>query len=202
MQLLPRLLFRGDSDKLNKRLLKSTFKSELFMTNLISGGIGREIFSNTIGQLLNRHIATGWDKTHFLSFSTDEQRAFYYGSDGKPFDDVYYETENWDFAVLTFDTTLLIQDSIKEVDAGIYSAKFIPTCKEFLPTFKVILIDAVSHLKSIASKSNIDMKTAIANADNDKEWLILPVSPFNHQGELTAKLDAHCITDKRLYRYE
>jgi hypothetical protein len=202
MQSLPTLLFRGDSDKCNKRLLKSTFKSELFMTNLISGGNGREILSNTIGQLLNRHIATGWDKTHFLSFSTDEQRALYYGSDGKPFEDVLDESEIWDFAVLTFDTTLLIQDSIKEVEIGIYSAQFIPTCKEFLPTYKVILIDAVSHLKSIASKSNIDLKTAITNAVNDKEWLILPASPFNYHGELTAKLDAHCITDKRVYRYE
>lgn len=172
------------------------------MTNLISGGNGREIFSNTIGQLLNKHIATGWDKTHFLSFSTDEQRAFYYGSDGKPFDDVLDESENWDFTVLTFDTSLLIQDSIKEIETGIYSAQFIPTCNEFLPTYKVILIDALSHLKSIASKSSIDLTTAIANADNDKEWLILPVSPFNNQGELTAKLDAHCITDKRVYRYE
>jgi hypothetical protein len=202
MQSLPTLLFRGDSDQYNKRLLKSTFKSDLFMTNLISGGNGREIFSNTIGQLLNRHIATGWDKTHFLSFTTDKQRALYYGSDGKPFEDVFDESKNWDFAVLTFDTTLLIQDRIKEVEAGIYSAQFIPSCNEFLPTYKVILIDAVSHLKSIASKSNIDLKTAIANADNDKEWLILPASPFNHHGELTAKLDAHCITDKRVYRYE
>jgi len=199
---LPKFLFRGDNDKHNKRLLKSTFKSELFMTNLISGGIGREIFSNTIEQLLNKHIATGWEKTHFLSFSTDEQKAYYYGSDGKPFDDVFDESENWDFTVLTFDTSLLIQDSIKEIETGIYSAQFIPSCNEFLPTYKVILIDAVSHLKSIASKSRIDLTTAIANADNDKEWLILPASPFNYQGELTAKLDAHCITDKRVYRYE
>lgn len=202
MQSLPTLLFRGDSDRFNKRLLKSTFNSELFLTNLISGGNGREIFSNTVGQLLNRHIATGWDKTHFLSFSTDEQRAFHYGSDGKPFNDVYDESGNWDFAVLTFDTSLLIQDSIREVETGIYSAQFVPSCIEFLPTYKVILIDAVSHLKSIASINNLDLTTAIANADKDKEWLILPASPFNNQGEFTAKLDAHCITDKRVYRYE
>lgn len=172
------------------------------MTNLISGGNGREIFSSSIGQLVNNHITTGWDKTHFLSFSTDEQRAFYYGSEGKPFNDVLYENENWDFAVLTFDTSLLIPESIKEIERGIYSAQFIPSCNEFLPTFKVILIDTHSHLKSIVSKNSFDLTTAITKADNDKEWLILPATPFNHQGEFTAKLDAHCITDKRVYRYE
>src|SRR5205085_575207 len=140
------LLFRGDSDSKNRRQLKTTFNSGLLFTNLIGGGNGREIFSNSLGKLVNKHIVTGWEKTHFLSFTSNEQTALFYGSNGKAYEQVYDEYENWDFVVLTFDTSLLIQDTIKEMETGIYYAKFYPSFKEFLPTYEVILIDVSSHL--------------------------------------------------------
>lgn len=199
--MLPKLLFRGDNDKCNKRQLKSTLNSGVLLTNLCNGGNGREIFSNSLGQLVYKHIGTEWDKTHFLSFSCDEQRAFYYGGKFKLHEEVYDIAEPWDFAVLTFDTATLIADSIKEIDTGIYSAIFNPTCKEFLPIYNVILIDAYSHLTKINS-ANSNLTTAIENADRDKEWLILPANPFGNNGELTSKLDTNCIIDKRVFRYE
>lgn len=199
---LPRFLFRGDSDQDNYRDVRATINSGLLLTPLCKGGNGREIFSNSIGQLANRHIGKVWEKTHFLSFSSDEQTAFHYGSRDKQHDEVYDYKENWDFAVFTFDTTLLIQDSIKEIDRGIYFAQFAPTCKEFLPTYNVVLINAPIHLKSIATTINLDLTTAIANATRDNEWLILPASPFGYQGEFTGKLDTYCITAKRIFRYE
>ncbi|EKD32680.1 MAG: hypothetical protein ACD_77C00002G0003 [uncultured bacterium] len=198
---IPRYLFRGDSDQENERQLKSTFNSGLLLTNLINGGSGREIFSSSLGQLVNKHIATVWDRTHFLSFTSDERTAFFYGSNDKAFEDVYDDKEIWDFSVLTFDTLQLIQESVNEIETGIYSAQFHPTYKEFMPTYKVILIDALSHLKSIAAKTNTELTTIIAKADKDKEWLILPANPFGYNGEFTAKLDTHCITDKRVFRY-
>ena len=199
---LPNFLFRGDSDQDNYREIRATINSGLLLTPLCKGGNGREIFSNSIGQLVNKHIGKGWDKTHFLSFSSEEQTAFHYGSRGKQHDEVYDYKENWDFAVFTFDTTLLTPDSIKEIDKGIYFAQFTPICKEFLPTYNVVFINAVIHLKSIANTISIDLTTAIANATRDSEWLVLPASPFGYQGEFTAKLDTACITDKRVYRYE
>lgn len=63
------------------------------------------------------------------------------------------ETSNWDFTVFTIDTTNLIQDSIKEISMGIFVAQFSPTCREFLPSYKIILIDALTHLKIITNKS-------------------------------------------------
>lgn len=204
MYSLPKYLYRGDSDPYNQRMLKTTFKSQLLMTNLCSGGKGREIFNEPLGHLIDEHIGVGWNKTHFLSFSTEKQRAFYYGSNIRKYYEVYDENETWDFVILTFDTTFLIRDSIMEIGVGIYSAQFIPDCKEFSPTYKVILIDAFSYLKNIVSKSSFELDRAIANADKDKEWLILPASPFDNdkKEEFTSKFDAHCITEKRVYRYE
>lgn len=199
---LPKYLYRGDADPHKKRKLKETFKSGLLLTNLCNGGNGREIFSDTLENLINKHIAVGWDKTHFLSFSTKEQTAFSYGGNSREHFEVYDDYEYWDFTILTFDTTLLIPDSIQQITDGIYKAEFLPTCKEFLPRFKVVLIDTLSHLISISGKSTIDFSSAIEKAKADSEWLILPASPFGNNGELTAKFDTACISDKRIFRYE
>lgn len=196
---LPKYLYRGDSDCNNQRQLKALINSGLLLTNLCNGGNGREIFSNPLGQLINKHIGFGWDKTHFLSFSANEETAFYYGSNNRQHDEVYEYTETWDFAVITLDTTSLMPASLKKIDTGIYSAQFLPTCNEFLPTYNLILIDAYSHLKNIGG-TNSDFTQAIENADKDKEWLILPAHPFGYNGELTAKLDTNCISDKRVYK--
>ena len=201
MNKLPEYLYRGDADPHNKRKLKETFKSGLLLTNLCNGGNGREIFSNSLENLIDKHIAVGWEKTHFLSFSTNEQTAFVYGGNGKELYEVYDDLEQWDFTVLTFDTSRLIEDSISQIAEGIYQAKFFPTCKEFLPSYKVILIDTLSHLTSISNKSSLDFSTAIKNAKSDSEWLILPASPFGYNGEFTAKFDTACIVDNRVFRY-
>ncbi len=201
MNQLPKYLYRGDADPLNNRKLKETYNSGLLLTNLCNGGNGREIFSNALENLINKHIALGWDKTHFLSFSSNEQTAFMYGGNGKENYEVYDNLETWDFTVLTFNTTLLIPDSIKEIEIGIFKAEFLPTCNEFLPSYKVVIIDTLSHLKSI-SKSGTDYTLAIKKAKDDNEWLILPASPFGYNGEFTAKFDTACISDKRIYYYE
>ena len=78
-KLLPKYLYRGDKDPHNHRQLRATINSGLLLTNLCNGGNGREIFSKPFGQLINKHIGIGWDKTHFLSFSTDESTAINYG---------------------------------------------------------------------------------------------------------------------------
>lgn len=200
--LLPKFLYRGDADPENKRKLKETYKSGLLFTNLCNSGNGREIFGNTLENLINKHIAVGWDKTHFLSFSTNEQTAFLYGGNGREHSEVYDDLEPWDFTVLTFDTSLLIPDSIKQIADGIYKAEFFPSHKEFLPSYKLVLIDTLSHLISISNRRSLDFSIAIKKARIDNEWLILPASPFGFNGEFTAKFDTACLTEKRIFRYE
>lgn len=194
------LLYRGDNDENKERKLKENINSAFILTSLSNGGNGRQIFSNSLGQLANKHIVEGWKKSHFFSFSSEEQTAFNYGSKSNKNKEDYYEyeySEDWDFVVLTFDTNTL--ESIKEMEIGIYSAEYPAHNNEFYPNGKVILIDAVTHLKNINNKNNIDLNSAIANAEKDKEWLILPANPF--QGEFSSKLDTGCITEKRVYRY-
>lgn len=198
---VPKYLFRGDSDRKNLRQLRATINSGLLLTNLCGGGNGREIFCNTLGQLINRHIGVGWSKTHFLSFSANQETAFFYASKNEQYDETYDYQEPWDFAVFTLDTTIFISDSIKKIDTGIYAVKYLPTCREFLPTYNLILIDAYSHLKNIGG-TNSNFTQAIEKADRDKEWLVLPANPFGYNGELTAKLDTNCITEKRLFKLQ
>lgn len=194
--ILPKYLFRGDSDKENKRRLRSTIKSGLLLTNLCGGGNGQEIFKKTLEQLVIRHVSVGWEKTHFLSFTTEERTAIYYASgerDSYPVD----IDEQWDFAIFKLDTSLFIPDSVSQLEIGVYQAEYNPVCKEFCPKYKIILIDVLSCLKNVCvSNMNSD---AITNADRDKEWLILPATFLPGINELTFKLDTSCIIEKDVY---
>jgi hypothetical protein len=194
---LPEYLFRGDQDQYNIRKLKSTLGNGLMMTNLCNGGSGRDIFNQPLKQSVNRHVSIGWDKTHFLSFSEDKSVAMHYASNGKECEETYEINNDWDFALVTFQTCRLT--NIKQIVKGIYQAEFVPTCYEFLPSFKIILIDVVTHLKGLINL-NIDLTTAIFNAEKDKEWLILPAYPFGN-GQFSSKLDTNCISETQVFKF-
>lgn len=195
--MIPKYLYRGDSDLSNKRKLRELFRSDLLLTNLSSGGNGREIFDLPITQSISRHVGIGWDKTHFLSFSSDENIAIQYGSNNKPYYDIFDETEYWDFAVFTLDSELLVPNNIIQLETGVYSAQYTPANNEFLPFYSIIIIDVVAHLKSINSNS---IKNALYKAERDKEWLILPTARFGTTGEFTSKFDMACISERRFFR--
>ena len=199
--ILPKYLYRGDRDSLNTRKLKNTVGSGLLLTNLCSGGDGKKIFNQTLAASINTHVSIGWDKTHFLSFSEDEERALYYATGNfNDYEEVYDLKGAWDFVLLTFDTGRLTDASIEEVKSGLYKANFIPSCKEFQPSFPTYLIDVSKHLKSLSAHTAIDLRKAIANAEQDKEWLVLPAFPFGN-GEFSSKLDTNCISDLRVYAF-
>ena len=196
--MLPQYLYRGDKDKENKRQLKSTINGGFLLTNLCGDGNGRDIFNNTFERLINKHVSIGWDKTHFLSFTTNKDTAFYYGSGDKEYYPVCPD-EQWDFAVFTLKTSLF--DNIFQIENGIYQIEYPPACTEFLPTYKVILIDVLAYLQNAATNSNIDLSDAISKAKKDTEWLILPTSPLRGTNEFTAKFDTYCISEKNVFRY-
>lgn len=85
-----------------------------------NGGNGKEIFNRKFKNLIKQHI-TGWNKTHFLSFSSDKKRALYYGNwENKEYVDIWDDYDNWDFVILKFDTTQLL--NIEKLETGIYKA--------------------------------------------------------------------------------
>lgn len=196
---LPQLLFRGDRDPENKRDLKATLGSGLMLTNLCKGGSGKAIFNQPLKKSINAHVAIGWDKTHFLSFSESKDTAIHYASADKEYDETYEIKETWDFALMTFQTSRLTETSIKQIDKGVFHAQFLPTCNEFVPSFKIFLIDIVTHLKSLVN-SDTDLTKAISNAERDKEWLILPAFPFGN-GEYSSKLDTNCISEIQVFKF-
>lgn len=195
----PRFLYRGDSDRKNERKLRETISSGVLLTNLSNGGNGKEIFTSDFNQLINKHIGIGWSKTHFLSFTANEDKAFYYASESAVYEEIYDFHEKWDFSILTFDFSTLLQETIREYSKGLYYAEFLPTCKEFYPRFKILLVDSFEYLKN-KYDSKSDFQQAILNAERDNEWLILPLNYFGFTWELTSKLDNNCITEKRIFR--
>lgn len=73
-------LYGGDADKFGVRKLKDTIHFSQLQTNLINGGHGRDITEYPLQELIKKHVGVGWQQTHFLSFSTNIDNAFKYGS--------------------------------------------------------------------------------------------------------------------------
>lgn len=199
MNELPKLLYRGDSDKKNVRQIRVTLNFGILLTGLSDGGNGREIFLNPLQNLVNQHVAPGWDKTHFLSFTTDKGKALVYGgSDGNHY--VTSSDDKWDFALFTLDTGTFIPESIKQLETGIYQAEYYPHSREFLPVFRILLIDVAVFLYNAQLLSNDNYSESIFNAERDKEWLIYPATPMRNSTEFTSKFDTGCIVEKQVYK--
>jgi len=191
---LPKLLYRGDSDKNNKRQLKTTLNNGFLLTGLSGGGNGREIFQSPLEKLVHKHVAIGWNETHFLSFTTNKEKAYYYGGGEKMGYCPTCSDDNWDFALLTLDTSKFLHNT--QIETGVYKASYYPVCLEFLPSYTVILIDIATFLKKIQQTCNDNLSKSIYNAERDKEWLIYPATPMRDSDEFTSKFDMGCIVEK------
>ncbi|MFY0601954.1 MAG: hypothetical protein JXR03_19930 [Cyclobacteriaceae bacterium] len=198
IDLIPERLYRCDSDPDGKRKLKQTFGKGEILTNLSNGGLGREIFQFPIENLIGQHVSPGWQQTHFLSFSEDEEIALRYSTSGSEHVEYYDNDEAWDFALMIFGKSQIRNKPIKEIAKGIYLCYYAPLLISNQPFACIILIDVVKHLQYQASLIERNFDTAITNAKRDKEWLILPASPFrDNPNELTSKLDEGCFVETR-----
>jgi hypothetical protein len=66
--------------------------------------------------------------------------------------------------ILIFDTSMLIKETVRQIGQGIFIPEFHPICKEFSPTYKVILIDTLTHLLTISKSNGINFSKAIESA--------------------------------------
>ncbi len=199
MNELPKLLYRGDSDKMNKREIRATLNYPILKTGLSDGGNGREIFLNPLQSLVHRHVAPGWDKTHFLSFTTDKGKALVYGGgEGEHYP--ISSDDKWDFVLFTLDTGKFIPDSIKQLETGVYQVEYYPHSREFLPTYRILLIDVVTFLHKVKLSGSDDYSESIFKAERDKEWLVYPATPMRDSNENTSKFDTGCIIEKQAYK--
>lgn len=205
MMTLPKFLYRGDSDKKNDRNLKSTINHNQLHTNLLKGGFGEKIFKEEILNLVNAHIASKFDFTHFLSFTEDRNSAFRFGLNlhtsnesviENCCEEVYNQNEEWDFAIIVIDTSKI--QIIENPYPGIYKCIFKPQILMFreFEYYTIILIDA-----KIVLKDKFEMTAEYALFD--KEWLLLPATLklMNHNVlEYSAILDGGCISSISRYK--
>ena len=189
---IPTNIYRGDRDPNGFRKLRETIgKGEVF-TNLIDSGIGREIFEIPLRESIRKHVEHEWNRTHFLSFSSDKQIGFKYGTSSEGY---YEDNDDWDFVIFTFDKNRLIQDSVSEREPGIFYCEYNPCMLINKPKFKILLIDVLVNLRFHKQNGHSNLDGAIEKAETDKEWLILPITVMRDcSTEFTGKLDQNCFS--------
>jgi len=201
---LPRFLYRGDNDKKEIRKLRETLHHRELLTNLLNGGNGSKIFSSDFISLINDHILEKFDFTHFLSFTESLQSAYRFGLKLHSINDqiieecceeTYDYKANWNFAIMTIDTSRLTV--VSNTYPGIYECSYTPELYKFKRNglYRVILIDATKALDR-------KYQTSIEYALFDNEWLILPATPVlfeNGAIEYSGILDGACISSIKLF---
>lgn len=212
--MLPPFLYRGDADPQNTRQLREVNPASPYsclLTNLSAGGDGRAIFSTPFPDTINRHVAVGWVKTHFLSFTSDKAVAQRFATGGQDRTLEPYDGRHWDTSLTVVDTGKL---NAQEVETGAYRCQyrskinpieysspasiFEAIGKSQDPQHSALLINVATYLKA----KSPDMEAAIANAMRDKEWLILPTDiPPEVNGQLASKLDSGCVAQFQKFKY-
>lgn len=194
------------------------------MTNLASGGVGREIFSTPLVDSIRRHVDIGWEKTHFLSFSETYSTAERFAGATDKRRLVMTEQSDWDAAIIVIDTKCFKVDEV--CDSGLYRCHYelIPKnhCKHDLSDLlahqiprqiasiyrhnrpvPILLIDLVSYLNGQKAKGVCRIEESLSKASNDSEWLILPVESVPKiPDEYTAALDISCVSKFECFKWD
>jgi hypothetical protein len=217
---MPRFLFRGDTDPQGKRNLRTVWPGSSYgglLTNLSNGGSGLEIFLQPLIDSVNKHVAEGWAKTHFLSFSSSRSIAMMYAAveQKRPLLKVGV-SEYWDAALTTLDTNNFV--SRREVEQGMFVCRYsgrklignhslpivqkiaraVANRKNGSQLVEILLVDVARFLDKYTQP---DISEAINNSHRDQEWLVLPLEPSEGVlGQLTSKLDDGCIADFECFR--
>ncbi|HZH97171.1 MAG TPA: hypothetical protein VEY06_14865 [Flavisolibacter sp.] len=187
---LPLYLYRGDNEILQKKNLRADLIHDQLETTLLNGGEGHLVFTTPIEHLVALHVQSGWKTSHFLSFSESEQTAYRYALDCNAKDvenllaysDMSDPSEkDWDFAVIKLN---LSKVDWEKLQPGMYEG-FYPTDKILFrhnaSMYRVLLLHVLEMQECFASHPNGEQ--IIANAERDKEWLLLPATPIVLNGK-------------------
>ena len=201
--MIPRYIYRGDSDSSNVRRLHSVnplSTNGYLLTNLSKDGYGKEIFNQSLIESINTHVELGWIKTHFLSFSESEERARYFASNKYRYQLEESISEQWDSAVIRIETSQFL--NISNTEEGVFECKF----ERKMPLLKlgpsnmnmpvsILLIDVQTFINVKMAQGFPNLDSALSKATDDSEWLVLPTDIFpDNPSEYTSKLDAGCVS--------
>ncbi|MDO8273032.1 MAG: hypothetical protein Q7U82_14145 [Gammaproteobacteria bacterium] len=217
----PQFLYRGDADLQSTRKLRSIWPGSAYgglLTNLSNSGSGLEIFARPMIDLVNHHVAIGWSKTHFLSFSESRSRAMEFSSaDTQKILEKVAPNEQWACSLITLEASRFIDR--QTLAHGIFKCRYqgrIVGGDQFLSLpesilralsnevsqnslIQILLINVVGFLHSIRG---VELAEAIHKAEKDQEWLVLPLDPCTEvPGELTSKLDDGCISEFECFQF-
>lgn len=196
-------LYRGDSDKYNKRNLRDTIKDWYLFSNVINQNNIRGVSHDSLKAHIHKHVDEGWKTTNMLSFSEDKNIALSFGMgvEGNQFDEQFYtygkycENENdWDFVLIEIDGG----DNLKKIDNGVWLYQVEKGgLSMFDFGYRALFINVVEYL---AAQGLTKLK-AFENAKRDKEWLVFPITRMGRSsmGSRTI-LDSSCITDVIKYK--
>jgi hypothetical protein len=185
---------RGESNHLE------LYSSSGLFSNLIFRGMPREVELLGVTKAIAKHVS-GWNKSHFLSFSANRERAVYWASGGgqKQLSPVYNGT--FDALVISFEKNSL--KNIENRGPGIFlgnqdfviEQQFtnVPTIRnEF--HHEIWIIDVVTVLEDHQIKTNEDFTAELALARGDQEWLIFPYDPMPDGQGRSAQLRSELIS--------
>ncbi|MCB9061369.1 MAG: hypothetical protein H6622_07610 [Halobacteriovoraceae bacterium] len=218
------ILYRGDSDpRLQRQLVTSLTRKEGLFTNLINSGnplaLGQQPFINSLQQ----HITTSWGQTHFLSFSSDinvaemfakgpQNRTLSSGSFTN-FNTIIAEIDTNQFNMINnFNNGIIrYQYSLETDTSRIYPPQgliqkialdhvYQPRLNKQVNTVEdIIIIDVVAHLNFLISQGVQVNSTALQYAMNDKEFLVLPITPLVGSVGNTALFEFGALANIRFY---
>ena len=218
MRPFPERLFRGDRDADASRQVREVWQTGYLRTNLVDGNA---IWSRPFVDLVRQHVEPGWRTTHFLSFSEDRARAedFARGKGGAAgtLEALPDDAAHWDTAVFTLDTSRFIEEATRQVRPGIWLTAFEERPFQHSGGFfqrlaavialqnrggapvRVLLINVVSALGADASFAG-NHAGAIAKAQHDREWLVLPIDPFpDDPSQFTCVLSGSCLSSREKF---
>lgn len=212
---MPQNIFRGDQDSHRIRKVRENWNRGWLQTNLGDNGHGSELFKAPLVQLVERHVNSLWPKTHFLSFTADRRIAesFACGSSGKSLLALPENAPEWDTAILTLDCKRL--KILREGSPGFFYCSYPHRSQQIVNLsvgaiarlaqdinrqdrlIPILLIDVLTVLNEISSRT-VEVLEAKRKAERDREWLVLPMEPF--ETEYTALLDDSCISNKEKFQ--
>jgi hypothetical protein len=219
--IIPNHLYRGDADPAKKRRLKESWGSHGYLfTNMANGGDPLAIFNTPLIKSIQQHVAFGWDKSHFLSFSESRAIAEKYAGGAPTRSLEISDGKSWDALVLTIDTSQFVD--VIRVEPGIYAASF--AGKSVVgdtndvgymlmrywanndtqgSIVRILLVNLVEQIAAHREKEP-SLEIAYKNAKRDREWLILPIDKPLGDGNMgigfPGCIDDACISECKKYR--
>jgi hypothetical protein len=89
-----------------------------------------------------------------------------------------------------------------ELEPGVFEGFYptsLSTFRRFSDQFRVVLFDVCNVLKN--SSNSADYRVEFANAERNREWLILPANNLPEIEGYSGKLDGNCLSAVTQYRY-